>query len=216
MDFEDSPEEAKFRAEVRGWLSANAKPRTKRDTADMMEENGAAAQMVASRAWQKTKAEAGYARITWPKGMGGIGGTPMQSIIFGQEESKFDVATGGPFAIGLGMCIPTKSLDNRSYREPSPRETSRHRVHCDGRCSLRRNCWTLLLFRRSTSPLIWPKITARSARSCGWLVYLPSRRSYLSPPRTGACFSTVASGSHWRHRRISSSRRARRPRPDIP
>jgi alkylation response protein AidB-like acyl-CoA dehydrogenase len=107
MDFEDSPEEAKFRAEIRSWLSANAKPRTKRDTTDILEENGAAAQMAASRAWQKKKAEAGYARITWPKGMGGIGGTPMQSIIFGQEESKFDVANGGPFAIGLGMCIPT-------------------------------------------------------------------------------------------------------------
>ena len=39
--------------------------------------------------------------------MGGIGGTPMQSIIFGQEEGKYDVANGGPFAIGLGMCIPT-------------------------------------------------------------------------------------------------------------
>jgi alkylation response protein AidB-like acyl-CoA dehydrogenase len=63
--------------------------------------------MAASKAWQKTKAKAGYARITWPNGMGGIGGTPMQSIIFGQEESKYDVANGGPFAIGLGMCIPT-------------------------------------------------------------------------------------------------------------
>ena len=107
MDFEDSPEEAKFRAEVRSWLDANAKPRTKRDSGDMVEENGAAATMAASRAWQKKKAEVGYARITWPKGMGGIGGTPMQSIIFGQEESKYDVPTGGPFAIGLGMCIPT-------------------------------------------------------------------------------------------------------------
>ena len=107
MDFEDSPEEAKFRAEVRAWLDANAKPRTRRDTGDIMEENGAAATMAASKAWQKKKADAGYARITWPKGMGGIGGTPMQSIIFGQEEAKYDVATGGPFAIGLGMCIPT-------------------------------------------------------------------------------------------------------------
>lgn len=107
MDFEDSPEEAKFRAEVRTWLDKNAKPRTSRDTGDVMEENGAASMMAASKAWQKKKAEAGYARITWPKGMGGIGGTPMQSIIFGQEESKYEVATGGPFAIGLGMCIPT-------------------------------------------------------------------------------------------------------------
>src|ERR1700759_5787579 len=39
--------------------------------------------------------------------MDGMGGTPMQSIIFNQEEGKYDVATGAPFAIGLGMCIPT-------------------------------------------------------------------------------------------------------------
>ena len=108
MDFEDSPEEAAFRKEVRAWLDANAKKRTGKreiDPEDM--ENGAAGEMAASKAWQKRKAEAGYARITWPKGMGGIGGTPMQSIIFSQEEAKYDVANGGPFAIGLGMCIPT-------------------------------------------------------------------------------------------------------------
>ena len=107
MDFEDSPEEATFRSEVRTWLDKNAKKREKRTISAEDMENGAATEMTASRAWQKTKAEAGYARITWPKGMGGIGGTPMQSIIFNQEESKYDVATGGPFAIGLGMCIPT-------------------------------------------------------------------------------------------------------------
>jgi len=108
MDFEDSPEEAKFRAEVRTWLDANAKKRTgKREVSADEMENGAAGEMAASKAWQKTKAKAGYARITWPKGMGGIGGTPMQSIIFAQEEGKYDVASGGPFAIGLGMCIPT-------------------------------------------------------------------------------------------------------------
>jgi acyl-CoA dehydrogenase len=108
MDFEDSPEEAAFRKEVRTWLDANAKKRSGKreiDPDDM--ENGAANEMGASKAWQKTKAKAGYARITWPKGMGGIGGTPMQSIIFSQEEAKYDVANGGPFAIGLGMCIPT-------------------------------------------------------------------------------------------------------------
>jgi alkylation response protein AidB-like acyl-CoA dehydrogenase len=109
MDFEDTPEETTFRTEANKWLSANAKLRGSKAAADDMEEmeNGAAGQMAAGKAWQKKKAEAGYARITWPKGMGGMGGTPMQSIIFGQEEAKYDVATGAPFAIGLGMCIPT-------------------------------------------------------------------------------------------------------------
>jgi alkylation response protein AidB-like acyl-CoA dehydrogenase len=109
MDFEDNKDEAAFRAEANKWLSANAKLRGSKSSKDDMAEmeNGAAAEMAASRAWQKTKAKAGYARITWPKGMGGMGGTPMQSIIFSQEEGKYDVASGGPFAIGLGMCIPT-------------------------------------------------------------------------------------------------------------
>ena len=108
MDFEDSPEEAAFRKEVRTWLDANAKKRSgKREINAEDMENGSDNGMAASKAWQKVKAKAGYARITWPKGMGGIGGTPMQSIIFGQEEGKYDVANGGPFAIGLGMCIPT-------------------------------------------------------------------------------------------------------------
>src|SRR5690348_11223016 len=107
MDFEDTKEEAAFRAEANKWLSANAKPRRKREDRGLGGmEDGASVDMAASKAWQKKKAEAGYARITWPKGMGGMGGTPMQSIIFGQEEAKFDVPTGGPFAIGLGMCIP--------------------------------------------------------------------------------------------------------------
>jgi alkylation response protein AidB-like acyl-CoA dehydrogenase len=109
MDFEDTAAEAAFRAEANKWLSANAKPRGKKAARDEMEDVEAAdpGGMAASKAWQKKKAEAGYARITWPKGMGGMGGTPMQSIIFNQEEGKFDVASGGPFAIGLGMCIPT-------------------------------------------------------------------------------------------------------------
>ncbi|HWA89652.1 MAG TPA: acyl-CoA dehydrogenase family protein [Rhizomicrobium sp.] len=107
MDFEDSPEEAAFRAEVRAWLDANAKPRLRRETGDPMDERYDANAMQRAREWQKTKADKGYARITWPKGMGGIGGTPMQSIIYNQEEAKYDVPAGSPFAIGLGMCIPT-------------------------------------------------------------------------------------------------------------
>jgi alkylation response protein AidB-like acyl-CoA dehydrogenase len=107
MDFEDSPEEAAFRTEVRTWLDANAKLRTKRAMSDPMDERSDPDEMAKAKAWQKTRAEKGYARVTWPKGMGGIGGTPMQSIIYGQEESKYDVPAGSAFAIGLGMCIPT-------------------------------------------------------------------------------------------------------------
>ncbi|WP_421935000.1 acyl-CoA dehydrogenase family protein [Phenylobacterium sp.] len=100
MDFNDSPEEAAYRQQVREWLEANA-PKT-RVGGDPEGGDG----MAASKAWQAKKAAAGYACITWPKEWGGQGGTPVQNVIFSQEEAKYPIP-GNPFQIGLGMCVPT-------------------------------------------------------------------------------------------------------------
>ena len=101
MDFNDTPEEAEFRVEANAFLSQHLKPKagaTSRERGDEF--------MKRAKAWQKTKATSGYANITWPKELGGRGGTSMQQVIWNQEEAKFDAPTG-PFTIGLGMCIPT-------------------------------------------------------------------------------------------------------------
>ena len=103
MDFNDTAEEAAYRGQVRAWLQANAPKGA--SGASMMDDEDAAG-MDAARAWQRTKAEAGYACITWPKAWGGGGGASWQSVIFGQEEAKVSTP-GNPFAIGLGMCVPT-------------------------------------------------------------------------------------------------------------
>ena len=102
MDFNDTPEEAEFRAEARAFLSQHLKPKTPGALRSGSREDF----LARAKAWQKTKAEGGFAQITWPKEMGGRGGTVMQQVIWGQEESKYDAPTG-PFAIGLGMCVPT-------------------------------------------------------------------------------------------------------------
>ncbi|AAK24449.1 acyl-CoA dehydrogenase [Caulobacter vibrioides] len=103
MDFNDSTEEAAYREKARAWLAENAaahrakwgelKPNTPEH-------------MAAAKEWQATKASAGYACITWPAAIGGGGGTPIQSVIFGQEETKAGLGYGY-FTIGLGMCVPT-------------------------------------------------------------------------------------------------------------
>ncbi|MFZ3034621.1 MAG: acyl-CoA dehydrogenase family protein [Parvibaculum sp.] len=104
MDFNDTPEEAKYRAEVRAWLDKNA---TRKSEAKDAEQAKSLEELLQkSKAWQAKKAENGYACITWPKEWGGGGGTTIQNVIYGQEESNYAV-TGGVFAIGLGMCIPT-------------------------------------------------------------------------------------------------------------
>ena len=105
MDFNDNPQEAAFRAQVRTWLEANARRRaddkqTVRARQDDLET------LKKAKAWQAKKAAAGYAKITWPKEFGGLGGTPIQQVIYSQEEANYVVPLGF-FDIGLGMCVPT-------------------------------------------------------------------------------------------------------------
>ena len=109
MNFDDTPTEAAFRAEARAWIEANA-PREFQDdlraspfgrvvlkTGDII---------AASKAWQKKKAEAGWACLHWPKEYGGRGASPIERVIWGQEEGVFGKLSG-LFIIGHGMCGPT-------------------------------------------------------------------------------------------------------------
>ena len=109
MNFDDTPAEAAFRAEVRGWIDANAPRELKAD----LESSGFGSldlkgidPMGAAKAWQKKKAEAGWACLHWPSEYGGRGATPIERVIWGQEEAPYG-ALGGTFIIGHGMCGPT-------------------------------------------------------------------------------------------------------------
>lgn len=106
MDFSDTSEEAAFRAEARAWLEANAKPIGAGEANAGMGERDDPHTIDSAKAWQARKADAGWACITWPKEYGGRGGTAIQNVIWGQEESKFHVPAS-VFAIGLGMAGPT-------------------------------------------------------------------------------------------------------------
>ena len=111
MDFDDTPEEALFRAEARAWLEAHAWPRSARSAAARRRwrdpsPKAQAAHVAACRSWQSILHQGGWAGITWPAQYGGRGGTPMQQIIFNQEQARFDVSTGS-LTVGLGMVGPT-------------------------------------------------------------------------------------------------------------
>jgi alkylation response protein AidB-like acyl-CoA dehydrogenase len=105
MDFNDTAEEAIFRAEARIFLNANAEP--KAGTKPMLRQSGIDADGVARcKAWQAKKADAGFAGLTWPKRFGGRETPPVLQVIYNQEEEDF-VVPRGLYEIGLGMCLPT-------------------------------------------------------------------------------------------------------------
>lgn len=103
MNFEDSPEEAQYRATVRRWIAENAP-----DMAGLpLEErrNWHPSHKEIARRWQSKKSEAGYACISWPKEWGGAGGTAIEEAIFNQEELRAGVQFTY-FMTGLHMLLP--------------------------------------------------------------------------------------------------------------
>jgi acyl-CoA dehydrogenase len=109
MNFDDTAEEAAFRAMVRSWMEGNAPKHLESELRKAgFASSGIASEdpMAASKAWQKKKAAAGYACLHWPKEYGGGGFNPIERVIWGQEEGVYG-ALSGPFTIGHGMCGPT-------------------------------------------------------------------------------------------------------------
>src|ERR687897_800474 len=105
MDFDDSPEEAEFRAEAVAWLDANAPRRGGPD--DFASDTAHDDDFVkACKAWQARVHEAGWAGITWPTEYGGRGLGPAFEQIFNEEQAAYGVSSA-MFAVGIGMAGPT-------------------------------------------------------------------------------------------------------------
>ena len=107
MDFNDSPQVATFRAEARAFLEQHLEPRDPNSSRGMQGENLTAADVAKAQAWQKTKSEHGWACLTWPSEYGGRGASPIESLVWRQEEAAFDAPHTTVFSIGIGMCGPT-------------------------------------------------------------------------------------------------------------
>ena len=109
MDFNDTPAETTFRNEAKAWIQANAPKHlfaTLSSSTFGGMNTGDEDPLQAAKKWQKKKAEAGWACLLWPQEYGGRGATPIQSVIWNQEEGVYG-KLGGMFIIGQGMCGPT-------------------------------------------------------------------------------------------------------------
>ncbi|MGE0821006.1 MAG: acyl-CoA dehydrogenase [Candidatus Binatia bacterium] len=106
MDFEYTPEQEAFRAEVRNWLAANLPedlcvddPRDERIAPDYET-------FVRRREWQRTMHKAGWVGIAWPKEYGGRGAGLMEQVIFDEEYTRAR-APVLPGYSGIALCGPT-------------------------------------------------------------------------------------------------------------
>ena len=97
MDFNDTPEEARFREEAASWLAENA------PTDDAFR---ALTPLEQAKVWQKRKYDAGWACMGWAPEFGGRGASAIEEVIWRQEESQYDLPANF-FLIGQGMIGPT-------------------------------------------------------------------------------------------------------------
>ena len=101
MDFNDTPAESAFRAELRAWLRAHAErfaPPAGADEAEVF---------AISKAWQAALADAGLAGLGLPAEIGGRPGSPVLKIIFQQETAGHPMAKVEYLALGSGIAVPT-------------------------------------------------------------------------------------------------------------
>src|SRR5260370_717555 len=134
MNFDDTLQEAEFRATARKWIDANAQ---KKYEAELSKSSLGRIRLAneeivdVGKSWQKKKAEGGWACLHWPKEYGGRGATPIEKVIWQQEEGVYGKLTQ-PFQIGEGMCGPTVMAfgSEDSKRRYLPKLASGEEIWC--------------------------------------------------------------------------------------
>ena len=97
MDFNDTPEEARFREEAVTWLNNNVPTDEAFWPLTPLEQ---------AKLWQKRKYDDGWACLGWAPEFGGRGASPIEEVIWRQEEMRHELPTNF-FLIGQGMIGPT-------------------------------------------------------------------------------------------------------------
>jgi len=106
MDFEDTPEEAEFRARARAFLDAHVPHLASGEVpADLFERDDPDL-IKKAQEWQACKKDNGWAVLTWPEEFGGRGLRAIHNVIWNQEEGRYRTPIN-VFGIGLGMLGPT-------------------------------------------------------------------------------------------------------------
>lgn len=103
MDFNFTPEQEQFRADLRVWLAANVPPQTK---LRHLQPQASPEDLAFLKQWQHQVHDGGWTGISWPKEYGGRGASMVERMIFDQEMA----AASAPAllnVLGLEIVGPT-------------------------------------------------------------------------------------------------------------
>jgi alkylation response protein AidB-like acyl-CoA dehydrogenase len=107
MDFEDTPEQARYRADVNRFLAEHWSLRSRGSRPSPYINIDDPELVAQAKAWQACKYENGWACLEWPTEYGGRGASAIEAVIFEQEERRYDTAPVSLFLIAHGMLGPT-------------------------------------------------------------------------------------------------------------
>jgi len=132
MDFRDTPEQAKWRQEVREFLRTEW-PKVRPANADDLDapyQRGAAGDVL--KKWREKLAEKGWIAPAWPKEYGGLGLGVMEQFIMNEEFAEARVPQVG--GMGVSMIGPTLIIHGteEQKREHLPRILRGEGQWCQG------------------------------------------------------------------------------------
>lgn len=130
MDLKYTPEEERFRNEVREWLQANLPA----ERPEVSESENMDEWMAFLRNWQRKLSDAGWAGIAWPKEYGGRGAGVNEQLIFTEEMARAKAPNLMNVSIGIELVGPAlmhhgAEAQRRRYL---PKILSAEEVWCQG------------------------------------------------------------------------------------
>jgi len=133
VDWSDTPEQARFRAEVRTFIDTHLPERYQREKFDSGEhfvqwvfdrQSDDLELHDAARTWAHSLAQRGWVAPHWPTEYGGAGLSTIEQFVFGEEMAR----AHAPLVGGNGIVTALKSSARRSCQSYSLESTSMHRV----------------------------------------------------------------------------------------
>jgi alkylation response protein AidB-like acyl-CoA dehydrogenase len=130
LDLRYTPDDERFRADLRGWLD-DVLPPLPPEPAD---KEDWAARRAYDTQWQRRLHEAGYAGIDWPASFGGRGATPTEALIFLEETTLRRAPYVGVNFVGLLHAGPTLIAEGTDEQRAAhlPRILRGDEVWCQG------------------------------------------------------------------------------------